>query len=176
MSFLIIIFFSLYIGIDATTERFTLDTLRYEGRPTIWGNVKTIVGDFPFFGTGLGTFSSVYPAYEESELPGHVSHAHNDLLEYLSELGILGMILLFSTIVFIAVNSFLIWRVRRNPEVKGLALGGIIAIVAILIHSITDFNLHIPANMVLFSVVISMTAVTAFYKEKRKSSKAKVQN
>jgi len=55
--------------------------------------------------------------------------------------------------------------VRRDPEVKGLALGGIVAIVAILIHSIADFNLHIPANMVLFSVVISVTFVTAFYKK-----------
>jgi len=51
--------------------------------------------------------------------------------------------------------------------VKGLALGGIVAIAAILIHSITDFNLHISANMVLFTVVLSLTAVTAFYKAKQ---------
>jgi len=99
--------------------------------------------------------------------PGSVSHAHNDYLEYLSELETVGLILLLGGIAFIVVNSFLIWRVRRHPEVKGLALGGIVAIAAILIHSIADFNLHIPANMVLFTVVLSLTAVTAFYKAKR---------
>ena len=165
VSFLIITLISLYIGIDATIERFSLDKLLRDGRPVLWSNVTTIVGDYPVLGTGLGTFASVYPAYEEIVTPRHYSHAHNDFLEYLSELGVVGMILLFGGILYMVVSSFLIWRVRRDPEVKGLALGGIVAIVAILIHSIADFNLHIPANMVLFTVVISVTFVTAFYKK-----------
>lgn len=171
-SFLIIIIISFYIGIEATIERFAMDKLLHGGRPIYWSNVTSIVGDFPLFGTGLGTFASVYPAYEENRMPGHLSHAHNDFLEYLSELGVVGMILLFGGILFMGVSSFLIWRVRRHPEVKGLAMGGIVAIVVILIHSITDFNLHIPANMVLFTVVFSVTAVTAFYKSSEKSEKS----
>jgi len=171
VSFLIITFISLYIGIGSVIERFSLDKLLFEGRPVLWSNVTPIVGDFPLAGTGLGTFASIYPAYEETARPGHLSHAHNDYLEYLSELGILGMIMLFGGIVFMVVSSFLIWRVRRHPEMKGLAMGGIVAIIVILIHSIADFNLHIPANMVLFSVVLSMIVVTAFYK---RSDKGKV--
>ena len=169
VSFLIIIFISLYIGIDATIERFALDKLLHEGRLVYWSNATSIVGDFPLFGTGLGTFASVYPAYEESRRSGHLSHAHNDFLEYLSELGAVGMIFLFGGIAFMVVSSFLIWRARRHPQVKGLALGGIVAIVVILIHSIADFNLHIPANMVLFTVVLSLTAVTAFYKRSERN-------
>lgn len=169
VSFLFIIFISLYIGIDATIERFALDKLPHEGRLVYWSNATSIVGDFPLFGTGLGTFASVYPAYEESRRPGHLSHAHNDFLEYLSELGIVGMIFLFGGILFMVVSSFLIWRVRSHPQVKGLAMGGIVAIVVILIHSIADFNLHIPANMVLFTVVLSLTAVTAFYKRNERN-------
>jgi predicted tellurium resistance membrane protein TerC len=79
------------------------------------------------------------------------------------------MIFLFGGIAFMVVSSFLIWRARRHPQVKGLALGGIVAIVVILIHSIADFNLHIPANMVLFTVVLSLTAVTAFYKRSERN-------
>lgn len=171
VSFLIITFISLYIGIDATIERFSLDRLLHEGRLIYWSNAASIVKDFPLFGTGLGTFASVYPAFEEKGISGHLSHAHNDFLEYLSELGIVGMLLLFGGIFFIVMKSFLIWRVRRHAEAKGLALGGIIAIVVILIHSFTDFNLHIPANMVLFTVVLSLTAVTAFYKSGEKRRK-----
>jgi hypothetical protein len=46
-----------------------------------------------------------------------------------------------------------------------------VAIICILIHSITDFNLQIPANMMLFSVVLSLTIVTAFYKRNKTNSK-----
>jgi tetratricopeptide (TPR) repeat protein len=61
-------------------------------------------------------------------------------------------------------QAFLIWRERRHPEVKAIALGGMIAVMAILIHGITDFNLQIPANMVLFAVVLPLTMVAAFFR------------
>lgn len=79
-----------------------------------------------FRGTGLGTFASVYPAYEESLTPNRFSHAHSDYLEFLSELGIVGLILLLGGILFMLVHSFLIWRERRHTIAKGLALGGIV--------------------------------------------------
>jgi len=164
VSFLVITLICLYIGIKATLERFALDKLLSERRPIVWSNVTSIIGDYPLFGTGLGTFAAVYPAYEQKLTPPHFSHAHSDYLEYLAELGVVGMILLLGGILFMLASSFLVWRERRHPEVKGLALGGIVAVVNILIHSIADFNLHIPANMVLFTVVLSLTMVTAFYK------------
>jgi hypothetical protein len=40
-----------------------------------------------------------------------------------------------------------------------------------LVHSITDFNLHIPANMMLFAMVLSLTVVTAFYKRNQGKNK-----
>ncbi len=169
--FFMIIFISLYIGIDATIERFALDKVLREERPAVWADTIGISSDFPFFGSGLGTFASLYPSYEDREEFSRYSHAHNDYLEYLSELGVLGFVFLLGGVLFLLINSFLIWRVRRHPVVKGLALGGIVAIVCILIHSITDFNLQIPANMMLFSVVLSLTIVTAFYKRSERDNK-----
>ncbi len=157
--FVVIIIVSLYIGIDATIERFALDKLLREGRPTYWANTAEIFADYPLLGTGLGTFPSLYPDRESGETLIRLYHAHNDYLEYLSELGLLGMILLLGGVLYILVRSFLVWRGRRHPEVKGIGLGVIVAIVCILIHSFTDFNLHIPANKLLFSVVLSLTAV-----------------
>jgi len=162
--FSIVILFALYTGIDAVVERFALDKVLHENRPLYWSNTTQIVGNYPFFGSGLGTFASVYPAYEKALTSAHLSHAHNDFLEYLSELGTVGLLFLLGGILFMLINSVLIWRLRRRPEVRGLALGGIIAVICILIHSITDFNLHIPANMLLFTVVLAVTLVTAFYK------------
>jgi O-antigen ligase len=163
--FLIITIISLYVGIGATIERFSLDNLLREQRPTFWANALRIFLRFPLFGSGLGTFTSLYPDVEQDGILVRAFHAHNDYLEYLSELGLLGMSLLLGGILFLAVKSFLVWRERKHPEVKGLALGGIVSVVSILIHSLTDFNLHIPANMLLFSVVISSTLVASFYKK-----------
>ena len=171
VTFLIIVLMALYIGIDATIERFAMDNILEEVRPVVWSNTTGIIGDFPVFGSGLGTFEALYPAYEESSTPPLFEHAHNDYLEYLAELGVVGFVMLLGGILVMLVFSFLMWKVRRHPEVKGLALGGMVAVVAMLVHSITDFNLHIPANMMLFAVVLSLTVVTAFYKRNQGSNK-----
>ncbi len=165
VTFILILLISLYVGIDATLARFSLDKLLQEGRPTYWANTLRTFAAYPLFGTGLGTFGALYPPMEGGEEgPVALVHAHNDYLEYLSELGAIGFGLLFGGIFVLLIISFLVWSTRRHPEVKGLALGGIIALINILIHSLTDFNLHIPANMVLFAVLLPLTMVIAFYK------------
>ena len=163
-SFLLVTAFALYIGVESMVGRFSLDNLLHDGRPRLWSNVLAIVRDFPIAGTGLGTFASVFPVYETITFEGMaLVHAHNDYLEFLSELGLIGFLLLAGAVLWIALGSFLAWFKRRNPEVKGLALGGIIAVFLMLIHSLTDFNLHIPANLLLFAVVLSLTHVTVYH-------------
>jgi hypothetical protein len=163
--FLIIMVVAVYIGIDSMIERFAMDRILHDVRPVVWSNTTGIIGDFPVMGSGLGTFQALYPAYEESSTPPLFEHAHNDYLEYMAELGGMGFLLLLGGIGAMLVFSFLVWQVRQHPAVRGLALGGMVAVVAMLLHSITDFNLHIPANMMLFVVVLSLTIATAFYKK-----------
>jgi O-antigen ligase len=163
---LIILALSLWIGVGSTIQRFALDNLLHEDRPLYWANVAGMIRDFPVFGTGLGTFAAAYPAYEKRGGPEMLlTHAHNDYLEYFSELGIVGTVFLFGGILYLAIRSFLVWRERRNPEAKGLALGGIVSLAGMGLHTLTDFNLHIPANMLLFTVVLSLTFVTAFHRK-----------
>jgi len=163
---LIVLAMALYIGIGSTIQRFALDNLLHEDRPLYWANVMGIVKDFPVFGTGLGTFASTYPAYEKRGGPEmFLAHAHNDYLEYLSELGVVGTALLLGGVLFLAIRAFLVWRERRNPELKGLALGGIVSLAGMGVHTFTDFNLHIPANLLLFTVVLSLTFVAAYHKK-----------
>jgi O-antigen ligase len=165
-AFFIVTVLAVYIGVGSTIKRFALDDLLHEDRPLYWANTVDIVRDFPLFGTGLGTFASSYNAYETrggSEM--RLVHAHNDYLEYVSEMGVLGALILFGGILFLAVQAFLTWRSRRNTEARGLALGGIVSLAGIGLHTFTDFNLHIPANMVLFTVVLSLTLVMAYYRK-----------
>jgi O-antigen ligase len=69
---------AIYMGIDATLQRFSIDKLLAEQRPVFWGQTAEIVGDFPLLGSGLGTFTALYPAYDKSGASFKVSHAHND--------------------------------------------------------------------------------------------------
>ncbi|MEN6310577.1 MAG: O-antigen ligase family protein [Acidobacteriota bacterium] len=163
---IVILALSLYVGIGSTIQRFAMDDLLHEDRPLYWSNVMGMIRDFPLFGTGLGTFAAAYPAYEKRGGPEMLlTHAHNDYLEYVSELGLVGALLLFGGIFYLAVKAFLAWKERRNPEVKGLALGGIVSLAGMGLHTVTDFNLHIPANMLLFTVVLSLTLVASYHRK-----------
>lgn len=48
----------------------------------------------------------------------------------------------------------------KNPSrlVRGTTIGALSGITAILAHSIVDFNLNIPANAVLFTVLVAIVA------------------
>lgn len=165
LAFLLIMLLGLYKGIDTTVERFAMDDLLQENRPVYWTNTLNLFLDFPLFGSGLGSFVEIYPAYEK--IPGPpmlLVHAHNDYLEFLAETGLIGSFFLFGGIFYLVAKSFRIWASRRNPEVKGLALGGLVSLAGMVIHTFTDFNLHIPANAVLFTLVITMTAAVSCHR------------
>lgn len=163
-AFSFIVLISLYAGIDGMLQRFSLDKLLREDRPTFWAHSMRTFSDFPLMGTGLGTFGALFPPIQGEDGLLALTHAHNDYLEYLSELGIIGFGLIFGGIIYMVVVSASTWRGRHHPEVKGLGVGALVSLAAIFIHSFTDFNLHIPANMVLFSVIVPLTMVISFYK------------
>ncbi len=125
----------------------------------------TMIGQFPLFGVGFGAFGGVYQAYDTTGMEYALVHAHNDYLEFLSELGVLGFGLLAFVAGLLLFKTFRMWMTRRHPELKGLALGGLASAAAILTHSMTDFNLQIPANALTFSVILALTMKTAYHRK-----------
>jgi O-antigen ligase len=156
---------ALYSGIESMIGRFSVDNLLQDGRPRYWSSVMRVIKDFPLFGTGLGTFALTYEAYDTFGMEGMFDHAHNDYLEYLSELGVIGFGILFAAILFVFIDAFRTWYRRRDNDSKALAMGGLVATGIILLHSLTDFNLHIPATMFLFAVVVGLTWTTVYHRK-----------
>ena len=159
---------ALYVGVDAMIGRFALDKLLQDGRPQYWAGVFRMISDFPVTGVGLGAFGQTNQAYDLIGMEYSLVHAHNDFLEFLSELGGFGFLLLAGVVFFLFGDAVRTWVQRRNPEVKSLALGGIVSLAALLVHSLTDFNLQIPANAVVFTVVLALTSSMVYH---RKTSK-----
>jgi O-antigen ligase len=106
--------------------------------------------DHPFVGTGLGTLQLVYPPYESLYDGKIVNHTHNDYLEVLAETGLLGGICCAWFLGVLLVQSLERLRQFNNSFLGALQLSGFVACSGFLVHSFVDFNLHIPANALLF--------------------------
>jgi O-antigen ligase len=151
----------LVMGIDPLLDRFRIlfrgDIFGRENRPDIWRNTLQIIRDFPLSGVGLGTFRNIYPLYKTLTVQVPVFYAHSDFLQLISETGLIGAGLAVWFLVIFFRDIYLVWLARHNPFVKGIALGGLAGILAILLHSFFDFNLQIPANAFLLTVIIALT-------------------
>jgi putative inorganic carbon (hco3(-)) transporter len=118
--------------------------------------------DYFWTGSGLGSFSSTFPAYQGFDIKGVYSHAHNDYLEFAVETGIIGLLLVASTVMLSLGTALMALYRRREPLCRGMAFSAMMGIIAILIHSSVDFNLQIPANAATFMVILALAWIANF--------------
>ncbi len=152
----------IWIGIDPVLKELsTLANIRFtsDARTIVSKDTLDIARDFPFFGVGLGNFQHIYPKYTTLKLRGVFTHAHNDYMEMLADTGWPGAILFFGGIVFLLIKTLLLWHRRRDPFVTGITLGGVTGAVFILLQNMVTFNFHIPANAMLFFIILGLTVV-----------------
>lgn len=154
--FFVVFFAAALIGIKPVIERFSLTDLARETRPIIYKNTAELIKNFPLFGTGLRSYLYAYPMFEKKSVAGLMDHAHNDYLELLAEAGIIGGGALIIFVFGLVIHLFLKWAQRRDSFIRGVGLGCLVGIAAILIHSLTDFNLRITANAVYFVTLFAL--------------------
>jgi O-antigen ligase len=119
-------------------------------RATMRSDTWRIFLDHPFLGTGLGTLQIVFPRYETLYDGKIVNHTHNDYLEALAETGIVGGLCCAWFLGVLLAESAKRLRQLSNSFTGVLQLSGFVACNGFLVHSLVDFNLHIPANALLF--------------------------
>ncbi|MCP4450702.1 MAG: hypothetical protein GY809_04525 [Planctomycetes bacterium] len=157
----------LYIGFDVVYERMaTLHDIdnAESGRMDILKDLTVAWGRFPLFGTGLGTHSVVYPMFNTSTISSLAGHAENEYAQVLEETGILGFLCL-------ALFAILVWRAflnclkHKKSPVHATAFGLAYGLLAIMIHSFSDFGQHMPANAMLTAIfcalLLSIQHITA---------------
>lgn len=49
---------------------------------------------------------------------------------------------------------------RHDPLAKGIAFAASMGIIALMIHSTVDFNLQMPANALLFIVILALAWIS----------------
>lgn len=139
--------------ITTLTQQDPYDNL--SGRIRCWKGTISQIKDNPYLGTGPNTFKETYPVYQT---PGNAvlrRYAHNDYLHFTAETGLLFIPVLMFTLFCFFRKGF---QKLKSPsrQTSGFTLGAMAGIFAILIHSFSDFNLNIPANAFVFTIIAAI--------------------
>jgi O-antigen ligase len=143
------------IGFDAVTSRITGDQLASSADFRGLLARSTFDGAMAFwpFGAGWGTYDLAYQRFQPAAVAGYANHAHQDYLEMLFEGGILFVVPALA-FAWLAVQRIVLlvraaWRDRRlDREAMAAALCGL-GLLGLLLHSLVEFNMRIPANAIL---------------------------
>lgn len=170
----VVIVFLVWIGGNELTRR--LMSIHSETREEISGGVRLSIDrdclrmfiKRPFLGWGLGAFPTVYPEFRSFYTTFFVNQAHNDYLQLLVETGVVG----FSIAIWFLVVVFRRAASKLNNWTEtasgALTVAALLGCVGILVHSLLDFNLQIPANAALFYVLCAIAANTPLQESQRR--------
>ena len=148
-----------WLGAATAIERFSVvrpGEVTIERRFSMSKGALHIFEDHPLKGAGLGALVAVYPRYEILYDGRLVDHVHNDYMEMLAETGVFGGLcgLAFLWILFSEAKRSYI--TEQGHFSRALHAGAVTALCGILLHSFVDFNLHIPANALLFLLQVTL--------------------
>ncbi len=134
--------------------RIDLEGLADGGRMSAYWSTLRIIGDHPWFGTGLGTYEMAFPAYRPADVSmwGTWNRAHNTLLELASEIGLPLAIAIVTgwIIAFVLLVRAALWN-RRGSMASAI---GLAVLILGSVHSLVDFSLQIPGFAVLFWAIV----------------------
>jgi tetratricopeptide (TPR) repeat protein len=128
------------------------------GRVSLWRGTSQMIRDFPLLGVGLGAWQDLFPRYRSAPWTAiFYREAHNDYVELLAETGVIGFALLF--LFFFLAGRIILSRLRLssdNARLKALVAMLVASLGAMTFHEFVDFNLQIPANALLFTVLLAL--------------------
>ena len=154
------VFFFLPTGqlASAFTGFFSNDPASAEGRLPIWSDSLNLLRAYPVFGSGLGTYGTAFLKYQTTAVDLDYSFAHNDYLQLATELGLVGFLIFLGLMsaVFIRAIRTAAQGPDRTARMLGLGCAG--AMAAISFHSLTDFNMYIPANALVLAWIAGIVA------------------
>lgn len=156
---------SLWIGYQPLLRRF--DTIQQGAsehsvvtRLAYWRASWHMFLDHPLTGVGLGAFPTVYPSYgSSSSRYERVEQVHNDYLQLLTDGGLVAGLIGASALIWLLSTWVKGLRadLSRRADWLPILTGASIAVLGLLIHSLLDFNLQIPANALLFLMIVALS-------------------
>ncbi len=133
--------------------------LALQGRDRIALDTLRMSRDHLAYGVGLGAFQTAYTPYQTVVTELTIDYAHNDYAQFLAETGIWGWVILP-----LALGMFFFLAFRRlssqlHHQTGWLQFGACVGVCGLLVHSISEFNLHIPANAAWFAYLVALSTL-----------------
>jgi O-antigen ligase len=144
--------------VDSKTQTVSLSDPTLGGRRLMWAGTVKMIQDYPLFGVGVGAWQWVYQRYKDSRISSEPDYPHNDYLNLAADYGLVGLGIM---LVLFACFFRHAWRVAKwtqSSEHRAFAVGAMVSVISLLVHSWFDFNLHIPANSLLLAAIMGFTA------------------
>jgi O-antigen ligase len=150
-------------------RKLTAEVALEDVRGLIWGPAVEMWQDHRLWGVGPAHFDYRFRAYRpaSSYLQARPDRVHNDYLNTLVDWGMAGALFVaaaWACFFWGVVRSWkFVQRAQNDLTAKrsnrtSFVLGGVLGLVAILIHSFFDFNMHIPANAILAVTLMALVA------------------
>jgi O-antigen ligase len=158
-----------WVGLDRVLQRIDQTAVAIEdfrGEETVESRLDPawytlpMVAERPFFGWGGGSYFIAFPPFKSQEMLLHqqfFDHAHNDYAEIAADTGLVGLSLLAVLVLATLRRAWQLLTTRGQPTAtKGAAYAGVMAITCLMLHSMVDFNLQIPANALTACALLAL--------------------
>ncbi|MGB7746948.1 MAG: O-antigen ligase family protein [Verrucomicrobiia bacterium] len=134
-------------------------------RRGMWMAAEQMWLDHFWWGVGPGHYDYRFREYRPENVQMSPDRAHNDYLNLLADWGAAGGVIVLAGLVAFGAGLRKTWKYVRPPEndfSRGMSnrfaffLGASAGLLALAVHSVVDFNLHIPANAVLGVTLLAL--------------------
>ncbi|TFB13950.1 hypothetical protein E3V33_00125 [Candidatus Marinimicrobia bacterium MT.SAG.4] len=132
-----------------------------QSRIAIWIPAWKLAVENPLIGTGVGTYHIAFHSKSETDYTVQIWMAHNDYVQFLSEIGFIGTTAIIAFLIFYLYYGFrMSMELRRSKDIFSnnglLVLGVYAATLSPILHSIVDFDLRTSGVFALFLFLSSM--------------------
>jgi O-antigen ligase len=156
---------------DALMGRFTelasTENVSADARGQIWRDTVGLIKAFPIFGCGLGGFQSCFLRFKTVAPMNTVDYAHNDYLQVLAEVGVIGFVAGLLFVGRLLYRTLRAVRAAHSVDERYLAIACVSSMTAMLLHSLVDFNMYVPANGMVFAWVAGIASIHAQHRLRR---------
>jgi O-antigen ligase len=147
-------------GREQTAGRFSETVIRggldFHARYSLWAAAPQIIREFPILGAGMGAWPEVFFRFQPPHPVGFINYAaHNDYLEMMVSVGLIGTVLA-GWLIF-TIGARLKKALHAVPAHLLPAMAAIISgLIVMSIIELVDFDLHVPANLILVTILAAL--------------------
>jgi O-antigen ligase len=147
-------------GVETATIELSHENSAHEGtrRSDIWRATWRMARAHPLAGAGLGGFWAELPQYHDGSGTSTPQQAHNDYLELLASGGLLGAAILIWFVVLLLRSARSAFQQEPGFQ-RGAALGALLGLIAIAVHSLVEFGLHVSINALVFMMLLAILSL-----------------